>query len=175
MTSSAEMLLDGVELERALALADAIEPRYRALVLVAKGCGLRMGKLLGHTRADIDLLHRRVLVTKQRQELAQTGITIRPPTTEACPTDGQTGDHARPFRVVADDIGQGFRLAQNYLGMRDSARMRLHSPVRVSVTSTIAVSLTRPETPVLAARTTRAVTCESDLPSGLRQPRLPLR
>ena len=73
-----------IPLERALALAEAIEPRYRALVLIAMGCGLRMGELLGLSRADVDLLHRRVIVTKQRQELSKaSGITLRPPKTEA--------------------------------------------------------------------------------------------
>jgi integrase len=72
-----------IPLERAMALAAAIEPRYQALVLIAMGCGLRMGELLGLTRADVDLLHRRVIVTKQRQELAKVGITIRPPKTDA--------------------------------------------------------------------------------------------
>jgi integrase len=71
-----------MSLEQALALADAIEPRYRALVLLAAGCGLRLGELLALTRADLDLLHRRVSVTKQRQELS-TGIEVRAPKTAA--------------------------------------------------------------------------------------------
>lgn len=71
-----------VSLEQALAVADAIEPRYRALVLLAAGCGLRLGELLALTRADVNLLHRRVSVTKQRQELS-TGIEVRAPKTAA--------------------------------------------------------------------------------------------
>lgn len=72
-----------VPIEAALALAASISPRYRALVLLAMGTGLRLGELLGLTRADIDLLHHRVLVTKQRQELSKEGIVLRPPKTEA--------------------------------------------------------------------------------------------
>lgn len=72
-----------VPLAKALELAAAITPRYRALVLIAMGCGLRMGELLALTRTDIDVLHRRVHVTKQKQELARVGIVVRPPKTEA--------------------------------------------------------------------------------------------
>lgn len=72
-----------VPLEAALALAAAITPRYRALVLLAMGTGLRLGELLGLTRADVDLQHHRVIVTKQRQELSKFGIVLRPPKTEA--------------------------------------------------------------------------------------------
>lgn len=61
----------------------AAERSAERLVLIAMGCGLRMGELLGLTRADVDLLHRRVIVTKQRQELSKLGITIRPPKTDA--------------------------------------------------------------------------------------------
>lgn len=71
-----------ISLQQALDIADAIEPRYRVFVLLAAGCGLRLGELLGLTRADIDLLHRRVLGTKQRQELS-TGIEVRAPKTSA--------------------------------------------------------------------------------------------
>lgn len=67
-----------VSIEDAFAIAGAIEPRYRALVLLAASCGLRLGELMGLTRADLDLLHRTVAVTKQRQELA-TGIETSAP------------------------------------------------------------------------------------------------
>ena len=40
-------------------LADAIDPRYRALVLVGAYCGLRFGELAGLKRDRVDLLHRR--------------------------------------------------------------------------------------------------------------------
>jgi integrase len=67
----------------AFALADAIEPRYRALILIAAFCGLRLGELLGLTRADVDLLHRRVSVTKQLQQVTGGGFEISAPKTAA--------------------------------------------------------------------------------------------
>ncbi|HET7654904.1 MAG TPA: tyrosine-type recombinase/integrase, partial [Acidimicrobiales bacterium] len=67
---------------QALALVEAIDPPYGALVLLAASCGLRLGELLGLTRGDLDFLHRRVIVTKQRQELS-SGIEVRRPKTAA--------------------------------------------------------------------------------------------
>jgi integrase len=51
------------------AIADAIEPRFRALVLLGAWSGLRYGKLAGLTRQRIDLLHGAVEV---REQLVQT-------------------------------------------------------------------------------------------------------
>ena len=42
-----------------MALADAIDPRLRCLVLLAGFSSLRSGELLGLQRRDIDLLHGR--------------------------------------------------------------------------------------------------------------------
>jgi integrase len=47
------------------ALADAIDPRYRALVLVAAYGGLRWGELVGLRVKRVDLLHGRVTVAEQ--------------------------------------------------------------------------------------------------------------
>ncbi|MDQ3570031.1 MAG: site-specific integrase [Actinomycetota bacterium] len=69
-------------IDEVFAIANAIEPRYRALVLLAAFCGLRLGELTGLTRADLDPLHRTVAVTKQRQELA-TGTTLSAPKSAA--------------------------------------------------------------------------------------------
>lgn len=71
-----------ISVTEALAIAEAIDAPYGALVLVAATCGLRLGELLGLTRGDLDFLHRRVLVTKQRQELS-SGIEVRRPKTAA--------------------------------------------------------------------------------------------
>jgi integrase len=51
------------------ALADAINPRYRALVLVAAYGGLRWGELVGLRVKRIDLLHGRVTVAEQVAEV----------------------------------------------------------------------------------------------------------
>ena len=66
-----------------LELADAIEPRYRALVLLAGFAGLRTGESLGLRRADVDLLHREVSVQRQAQEIAGSGRVILAPKSEA--------------------------------------------------------------------------------------------
>jgi integrase len=65
------------------ALADAVVPRYRALVLLAAFGGLRRGELFGLTRADLDLLHRTVDVRAQRQESKRGEPLIGPPKTIA--------------------------------------------------------------------------------------------
>jgi integrase len=67
-----------VTVDEALSIASAIEPRYRVLVLLAAFCGLRLGELMALTRADLDLLHRRVIVTKQLQEWGNQ-IAVAPP------------------------------------------------------------------------------------------------
>ena len=46
-------------------LADAIGPRYRALVLTQAGLGLRIGELLGLRPADVDFLRRTVTISQQ--------------------------------------------------------------------------------------------------------------
>ncbi len=59
-SSSEEMhFLDPAEVER---LADAINPRYRALVSTAAYTGLRWGELAGLRMKHLDLLHRRIFV-----------------------------------------------------------------------------------------------------------------
>lgn len=65
------------------ALADAVDPRYRALVLLAAFCGLRKGELLGLRRMDVDLLHRMIDVRCQRQESRSGEQLIGPPKTAA--------------------------------------------------------------------------------------------
>src|SRR5438552_3854946 len=52
-------------IEQVYALADAIGPRYRALVLTATFTGLRLGELRALTRRRLDLLHAIVHVTEQ--------------------------------------------------------------------------------------------------------------
>jgi integrase len=50
-------------------LADAIDPRYRALVLVASYCGLRIGELAGLRRAHVDLEAHTVRVIENAVEV----------------------------------------------------------------------------------------------------------
>jgi integrase len=51
------------------ALADAIPPRFRALVLVAAYTGLRWGELAGLRVRRVDLLHHRITVAEQLLEV----------------------------------------------------------------------------------------------------------
>ncbi len=64
-------------------LADAIEDRYRLMVLLATFCGLRLGELLALRRDRVDLLHRRVIVSEQGQELSDGTRHYGPPKTAA--------------------------------------------------------------------------------------------
>jgi integrase len=64
------------------ALAEAIDPRYRALVLVAAYAGLRWGELVGLRVKRVDLLHGRITVTEQATEI-DGQFTWGPPKTEA--------------------------------------------------------------------------------------------
>jgi len=65
------------------ALADAIDARFRLLILLAALGGLRKGELFGLTRADVDLLHRTVSVRQQRQETKRGEMLVGPPKTAA--------------------------------------------------------------------------------------------
>ena len=72
-----------ITVEQIWTLADAVEPRYRALVLMAAFTGLRRGELFGLTRSRLDLLHRTVKVTEQRQQLRDGTLIVGPPKTDA--------------------------------------------------------------------------------------------
>jgi len=64
-------------------LADEVEDRFRALVLMAAFTGLRRGELFGLTRRRIDLLHQTVTVVEQRQQLRDGTVIVGPPKTDA--------------------------------------------------------------------------------------------
>jgi integrase len=64
-------------------LADAIEQRYRLMVLLATFCGLRAGELLALRRDRVDLQQRRIHVIEQRQELSNGTRFYGPPKTAA--------------------------------------------------------------------------------------------
>jgi integrase len=64
------------------ALAQAIHPRFRALVLVAAYAGLRWGELVGLRIKRVDLLHQRITVAEQVTEI-DGHFTWGPPKTEA--------------------------------------------------------------------------------------------
>jgi integrase len=64
-------------------IADAIEPRLRAIVLTAAFTGLRLGELRALTRERVDLLHSRLKVVEQYQDLADGTLLLCPPKSEA--------------------------------------------------------------------------------------------
>lgn len=61
-------------------LAQAIDPRYRAFVLVAAYTGLRAGELMALRRTHVDLLHRSIAVVEQVQSIAGHHIVSAPKT-----------------------------------------------------------------------------------------------
>ncbi|MFF4319981.1 hypothetical protein [Streptomyces sp. NPDC001568] len=65
------------------ALAEAIQPRYRALVLLAGFLGLRWGELIGLSRRDVDLKHRTVRVRRSVAELSNGQREIKAPKSAA--------------------------------------------------------------------------------------------
>jgi integrase len=65
------------------AIAAAIEPRYRAMVLLGAYCSLRFGELAGLRRQRVDLLHRTIVVEEQGVELAGGHVVFGPPKTGA--------------------------------------------------------------------------------------------
>ena len=70
-------------IEQVYALADAIEPQFRAVVLTATFTGLRLGELIGLRRRNLDLLHATVRVVEQIQELADGTRYVGPPKSDA--------------------------------------------------------------------------------------------
>lgn len=65
------------------AAADAIGARYRAMVLLAGFCGLRLGELLGLECRHLNLLHATLTVEQQEQQLADGKLIVGPPKTAA--------------------------------------------------------------------------------------------
>jgi integrase len=64
-------------------LADAIEPRYRLLILLAVFCSLRWGELAALRRRDIDLALGTIRVTASVAELADGSLVTGPPKSAA--------------------------------------------------------------------------------------------
>ena len=70
-------------IEQVYALADAIEPRFRAMVLLATFTGLRLGELRALRRSKLDLLRTKVHVVEQMQELADGTLLLGEPKSDA--------------------------------------------------------------------------------------------
>ena len=64
-------------------LAEAIAPEYRAMVLLATFTGLRLGEIRALKKSRLDLLHLKVRVVEQYQQLANGEQVLGPPKTDA--------------------------------------------------------------------------------------------
>ena len=69
--------------EEVESLAAAIDERFKALVLLAAWCGLRLGEALALTRADIDIEQGTVRIAKSAAELKSGERIVGPPKTRA--------------------------------------------------------------------------------------------
>ncbi len=70
-------------MQQLAALADAMPPHLRALVLFAGATGLRQGEAFGLTGDRVDFLRRTVRVDRQVQPTAGGGWDLRPPKTSS--------------------------------------------------------------------------------------------
>jgi hypothetical protein len=72
-----------ISIAQVAALADTVDPRYRAMVLLATWAGLRFGETAGLRRVDVDLTEATVRVDRQLVELQGGQLIEGPPKTEA--------------------------------------------------------------------------------------------
>ena len=79
-------------------LADTIDPRYRAFVVLAGYSGLRVGELLALRWGNVDMLRRQVTVIETLTDLAGQ-LSFGPPKTRAVAPDGDRSElrHRRAF------------------------------------------------------------------------------
>lgn len=71
-----------LSVEQVRALADAMPDRYRALVILAAGTGLRPGELFGLQVRHVDFFKRQVRVEQQVQQTKGGGTRVCPPKTK---------------------------------------------------------------------------------------------
>ncbi len=89
--------------EQVLAIADAIEGQYRALVILGAWCSLRFGELAGLRRSRVDLLHRKIHVVEQVVELNGGKTVFKSPKTDS----GRTVDvPAELVPILGDHLSQ---------------------------------------------------------------------
>jgi len=87
--------------EQVQAVIDALPTRYRALAVVAAGCGLRQGEVFGLRGEDVNFLGRRLRVQQQVKMVANKLLT-------APPKGGRTRDVPLPD-VVALELAEHLR------------------------------------------------------------------
>lgn len=94
-------------------LADAIQPRYRAFVLLAAFGGLRLGELLGLERGDLNLDERTVKVVRAVVEVDGKQVVGRP----------KTDAGVREISLPPVLVGELRRHLDAYTGTDDTARV----------------------------------------------------
>lgn len=89
------------------ALVDAMHPPYRAMVVLAAWCGLRLGELLALTRRRIDVLHGTVEVVGSTYERTDGTILVGPPKTPSGRRTVSIPPHVLPTleRHLRDRVG----------------------------------------------------------------------
>jgi integrase len=70
-------------IQQVAALADAVHPRYRAMVLLGTFTSLRIGELLGLKRSNVDLDNAEIRVSEQLQELSSGKLITETPKSRA--------------------------------------------------------------------------------------------
>jgi len=76
-------IVEPLTVEQVASLLEAADPRYRALLLVAAGTGMRQGECFGLTRDRVDFLRRTVTVHRQLVLVPGRTPFLAPPKTEA--------------------------------------------------------------------------------------------
>lgn len=101
-----------------LDLADAVPARYRALVLLSAGAGLRVGESIGLTVDRLDFLRRRVVVDRQALRSGGFGPPKTPASSRVVPVGddllGELAEHLRrwPAATEGDTAGLVFTTLQ---------------------------------------------------------------
>jgi len=72
-----------LEVSEVLAIAGALDDRYRALVMLAAGTGMRQGECFGLTIDRVDFLRKRITVDRQRNTVAESEELFGPLKTPA--------------------------------------------------------------------------------------------
>ncbi len=75
--------VEPLPVEQVQAITEAMPARYRALLTVAAGTGLRQGEVFGLTVDRVDFLRRQVTVDQQLQSLPNQASALVPPKTQA--------------------------------------------------------------------------------------------
>jgi integrase len=105
-------------------LADVIDDRYRALVLIAAYCGLRAGELFALRWSSVDLDRRHLRVVEQVQHIDAGPIVSSPKTAAGrrqVPLPSLVADDLASRRALAGDAGRGLVFAAPEGGyLRDS-------------------------------------------------------